>query len=82
MEKKEISKFSNEQLAKEETSAKVLLATFIVAIVVIIAVSIYFFFKNGFGLINLAVILFIPIAVALWKNYQAVKKEVASRNSQ
>ena len=81
MKQQQLSDFSNEKLTKEEATAKVLLATFIVSIVVMTAASIYSFLKKGFSPINLAVLLFIPIAVGLWKNYQAVKKEIASRKS-
>jgi len=79
MKEQKLTEFSNEKLIKEEANAKLLLATFIVSVTVMIALSFYSFFTKGFSLVNLSVLLFTPIAVMLWKNYQAVKKEIGSR---
>ncbi|MGE9313619.1 hypothetical protein ACLOAU_18350 [Niabella sp. CJ426] len=81
MSQKQLSEFTNEELVLEEKKRKSSVTIYAILVALMIGVGIYRTMKNGFGAFSVLPLVFLFIALSLYNNYQAVKKEIASRKT-
>jgi len=71
---------SNEELIRDEKNIKTLTLIFMGVLLVLFASTIFLTFKNGFSAMSVIPIALLPILIMNINNWNALKKEIKSRN--
>ena len=71
---------SNEELIRDEKNIKTLTLIFMGVLLVLFASTIFLPFKNGFSAMSVIPIALLPILIMNINNWNALKKEIKSRN--
>jgi len=80
MKQKELSGFTNQELAMEEKKRKTAYLTNCVFFGMMCGIAIYSTVKNGVGFFTFFPLFFIPIAANMRASYKAAQKEMKSRS--
>ena len=80
MKGKKITEFNNTELLREEQKMKALILVFVGVLIVLFVVTILSSLKKGFGALNAVPVALLPLLFVLINNWNALKKEVKSRN--
>lgn len=80
MENKKISGLSNEELIKSEKKVKTITLLLAGALLVLFLANIFLTFKKGFTAMSVIPIALLPILILNINNWNALKKEIKSRN--
>ncbi|GEN69358.1 MULTISPECIES: hypothetical protein [Chryseobacterium] len=81
MKNTKLSGLSIDELTKEDKKRSAIFISYCIIIGIMIGASIYATIKNGFSVISLLSIFFIPMYLIIWNNYREVRKEIRSRKS-
>ncbi|MGE8527261.1 hypothetical protein [Chryseobacterium rhizosphaerae] len=81
MKNTKLSGLSIDELTKEDKKRSAIFISHCIIIGIMIGASIYATIKNGFSVISLLSIFFIPMYLIIWNNYREVRKEIRSRKS-
>ncbi|MBL3550371.1 hypothetical protein [Chryseobacterium sp. KMC2] len=81
MKNTKLSGLSIDELTKEDKKRSAIFISYCIIIGFMIGASIYATIKNGFSVISLLSIFFIPMYLIIWNNYREVRKEIRSRKS-
>lgn len=80
MNTKKLTDLTEEDLIIEQKKRKSNSISYSFIMGIMIGVTVYGFIKNGFSFFTILPILFFPIFIMNWKNYNEVKNEIKSRN--
>ncbi|MDR6548012.1 hypothetical protein J2810_004099 [Chryseobacterium rhizosphaerae] len=81
MKNTKLSDLSIDELTKEDKKRSAIFISYCIIIGIMIGASIYATIKNGFSVISLLSIFFIPMYLIIWNNHREVRKEIRSRKS-
>ena len=81
MKQKELIEFTQQELLQEEKKRKSNQIAGSLIVGIMIGIAIYRTVNNGFGFFTFFPLFFLPIAISAGTNYNAVKKEIKSRET-
>lgn len=71
---------TNEQLIQNEKKVKVITLLFLGGLLLLFLITIYLTYRNGFTALSVLPITLMPVLIASISNWNALKKEIKSRN--
>jgi len=71
---------TNEQLIQNEKKVKVITLLFLGGLFLLFLITIYLTYRNGFTPLSILPITLMPVLIASIGNWNALKKEIKSRN--
>lgn len=77
--KKQLSDFTTEDLTKEVKRRKVFFYMYLLCIVIMAITSLFNISQKEYKTTNFLAIIFLPICIMMWKNYNVAIKELNSR---
>lgn len=80
MKTNKLTDLTDQELILEQKKRKSTSISYSIIIGIMIGVSIYGYIKNGFSFFTVMPVMFFPIFIINWKNYQEAINEVKSRN--
>jgi len=77
---KKLADQTNEQLIQNEKKVKVITLLFLGGLLLLFFITIYLTYRNGFTALSVLPITLMPVLIASISNWNALKKEIKSRN--